>query len=421
MSRIALNRVLMRPGPDRGQGQTVGNMRKILVVTELYPESAHNVTRSTLAIHNWIVLWRAKGVSVDVLRVKQSPRPTLRQMIPRGQSFPFGGAETLSVSGAMFAGYALALSWLVRRMLRRRGWGGHDLVLVHGGNAVSVARWMLSSTRAKVAIGVHLDNFRLTRTRHPFAYLHQRALVRKAVLCGFRSYPIRTAMQRDPTWRRCPAVPAFSGVNPAFLISKDALDDRLVRHGRSDSSVSIVTVARLVSRKRVIDILRALTRLPLGFTCDLHIVGDGPVQRLLQSVAASIENAEPHRKIIFHGWLRFEQLRSVLWDADVFCLVSEWETFGLVYLEAMAAGLVPIGVQGEGPDGIIEHGTNGYLVPARDPSAIATALHTISSSLKDGRIRGMAHAARSTAERHTEESAAASYLYALMQAHRVVK
>ena len=49
---------------------------------------------------------------------------------------------------------------------------------------------------------------------------------------------------------------------------------------------------------------------------------------------------------------------------DVFIMISKNETFGLVYLEAMAVGCITIASRQEGFDGIIKHGYNGFLCEA---------------------------------------------------------
>ena len=47
-------------------------------------------------------------------------------------------------------------------------------------------------------------------------------------------------------------------------------------------------------------------------------------------------------------------------ESDVFAMVSSPETFGLVYIEAMAKGCVTIGSKGEGIDGVIVNNENGF-------------------------------------------------------------
>ena len=69
----------------------------------------------------------------------------------------------------------------------------------------------------------------------------------------------------------------------------------------------------------------------------------------------------------------FNQLAS----DDVFVLPSYREAFGIAYLEAMAAGLLTIGVMGEGPSQFIKNGENGVLVPPCDVQALVVALRNI--------------------------------------------
>ena len=55
---------------------------------------------------------------------------------------------------------------------------------------------------------------------------------------------------------------------------------------------------------------------------------------------------------------------------------SKPEGFGIVYLEAMAAGCVTIGTEGQGIADIIEHGVNGFLVPADDADCIVRVIES---------------------------------------------
>jgi glycosyltransferase involved in cell wall biosynthesis len=79
----------------------------------------------------------------------------------------------------------------------------------------------------------------------------------------------------------------------------------------------------------------------------------------------------------FIGAVRHAEIFNQLIGDDVFVLPSYREAFGIAYLEAMAVGLLTIGVMGEGPSQFIRNGENGVLVPPRDVEALAVALRNI--------------------------------------------
>ena len=53
-------------------------------------------------------------------------------------------------------------------------------------------------------------------------------------------------------------------------------------------------------------------------------------------------------------------------ESDLFVLPSWGEGYGIVYIEAMAAGCIAVGARGEGIEDTITDGENGFLVPAGD-------------------------------------------------------
>jgi glycosyltransferase involved in cell wall biosynthesis len=67
-------------------------------------------------------------------------------------------------------------------------------------------------------------------------------------------------------------------------------------------------------------------------------------------------------------------LRSVLRHAAVFAMPSRGEGFGLVYLQAMQAGIPCLGSRDDAAADVIVDGETGLLVPEQDPEAIAGAL-----------------------------------------------
>ena len=102
----------------------------------------------------------------------------------------------------------------------------------------------------------------------------------------------------------------------------------------------------------------------------LLLAGDGPLRPALERHSAERGVAA---QIGFLGTLSAEQLRAAMAGTDAFVLASDVETFGVVVIEAQAAGLPVVCTASGGPDHLIAP-TNGLLVPAGDRQALSSAL-----------------------------------------------
>ena len=106
----------------------------------------------------------------------------------------------------------------------------------------------------------------------------------------------------------------------------------------------------------------------------LLLVGYGPEEARLKELASAFNADDVH----FAGHVRLEDLPGYYACADVFVLPSWGEPWGLVLNEAMAAGLPVIATDQVGASvDLIRDGVNGYVLPARDPAALARALHQV--------------------------------------------
>ena len=131
---------------------------------------------------------------------------------------------------------------------------------------------------------------------------------------------------------------------------------------------AILVVTRMLERKGVQYFLEALRGFDLqGFTVDL--VGDGPYLEALRSIAK-----QRHLNVKFWGWLdgNSRELRELYERSAIFVMPSAAESFGLVLLDAMCAGLAVITAHGCACEEVT--GDTALLVPPRDPAAIRTAL-----------------------------------------------
>lgn len=128
-----------------------------------------------------------------------------------------------------------------------------------------------------------------------------------------------------------------------------------------------LAVGRLNWSKDYANLFHALARLPADLDFRLFIAGDGPLRERLQGQVGELGLSS---RVRFLG-IR-QDVADLMCAADVFVSSSVWESFGLVVAEAMACGCVVVATDSGGVREVL--GDAGYLVPSRDPQALATAL-----------------------------------------------
>ena len=91
-------------------------------------------------------------------------------------------------------------------------------------------------------------------------------------------------------------------------------------------------------------------------------------------------------RTIFLGTLAGDEKASRLRASDIFCYPThfEAESFGLAVVEAMQFSLPVVATSWRGLPSVVNDGESGILVPARDPSSLASALEVL---LKDADLR----------------------------------
>lgn len=152
----------------------------------------------------------------------------------------------------------------------------------------------------------------------------------------------------------------------------------VTRHHLQEKRV-ILTVARLVERKGIDVVIRAMPRMLEAVPGAVYlIIGTGPYQEKLERLA---RESGLEGRVIFAGHIPDEELPYYYGACDVFVLVSrtladreEMEGFGIVYLEAGACGKPVIGGRGGGTSEAIEDGVTGLLVDPLDVNEVANAI-----------------------------------------------
>lgn len=130
-------------------------------------------------------------------------------------------------------------------------------------------------------------------------------------------------------------------------------------------------IARLVRQKRVdaaINAVAVAARAEPGLTVDIY--GEGRGRAKLETLA---DDLGVKKSVVFHG--HTPGAKNEFLDASFSILTSLFEGQGLVILESMSAGCIPISYDiAYGPSDIIEHGVNGFLVPDGDVEAFAATM-----------------------------------------------
>jgi glycosyltransferase involved in cell wall biosynthesis len=164
------------------------------------------------------------------------------------------------------------------------------------------------------------------------------------------------------------------------------------------SPLVVLSVGNLIPTKGFTVLLRAFARmLPFVPDCELEIIGDGPER---QALARLSEQLGISARVRFLGRQIRETVARAMQRCAVFALPSEYEGLGCVYLEGMASGKPTIACEGQGIDEILEHGSNGWLVPPRGEAQLSDGLRMLLQN-QDFRSR-LGNAARATVlQRHT--------------------
>ncbi len=143
----------------------------------------------------------------------------------------------------------------------------------------------------------------------------------------------------------------------------------------------VVCVGRLVERKGVNDVMRALAGLP---GVELVVAGgpsherlaDDPEARRLAALASDLGVAD---RVDLRGGIPRDAVASLMRSADAVVCVPWYEPFGIVPLEAMACGVPVVASTVGGMIDTVVNGETGVHVPPRRPDRLRAALATLLS------------------------------------------
>jgi N-acetyl-alpha-D-glucosaminyl L-malate synthase BshA len=144
--------------------------------------------------------------------------------------------------------------------------------------------------------------------------------------------------------------------------------------------------------KRIADVIHIFYKINREIPSKLLLVGDGPERPMAESLCRDLDVCDDVR---FVG--KQQDMEEIFAIADLFLLPSEYESFGLAALEAMAAGAPVITTNVGGLPEIITPGKNGYMANVGDVEAMSR--YAISILKDDEKLTSFRAEARAQAER----------------------
>jgi glycosyltransferase involved in cell wall biosynthesis len=283
-----------------------------------------------------------------------------------------------------------------------------DVVHLHSGTMFLSVLGALTLRRAAFVLQVHDipgSKRRARSTDWAEGFLARRH--KMTVVC--HSLDVERAVQKH--WRiratRCERFPL--SVDTDVFHPAVSGDERTIwreAHGIAPDAVVLVTVGRFAPVKRLPLALEALTRIrAAGVDAVLVLVG-GPRR------GHGLDRLAAQRGV--EGSVRFlgtvtdaHELAAILRGADVACSTSEYESFGLTFVEAMAAGLPVVTTAAGGPTEIIDEGRTGYRLGVDDLDGFVDRVVVLAKDPELRQSLGAAARARALEKYDAAETAAA--------------
>lgn len=301
------------------------------------------------------------------------------------------GRIDLFLAGLFFL--PLTLARLLWRMMRERP----DVVNLHFVGAPAffllIARALLSF---RFVVSLHGDDVEGLPRRTAFERWVFRAILRRAdAVTACSRYLLDRAITVESTITPKSHV-IYNGTDLSDL-SPNSFPDR-----EGEQGVGLLSVGRMVPKKGFDILLRALSQdHHAGRRFKVCLIGDGPERGALEKLVRDLGLNE---WVEFRGSQKHDEVIGAMASSCAVIVPSRQEPFGLVALEAMAAGKPVIAARVGGLPEVLND-ADAILVPPDDPAALAHAIASLSARLEREPMfgaRNRAIAARFSVARMTD-------------------
>ena len=313
---------------------------KILFLTDLYPirEDEKNTPKT---LYNFVNSWKKAGHNIDVIR----PNFLLNSFLRHKPFYKTGQYEN-----AYNANYLTPFLGDIKNKLPKQFRENYDVIVAHMPSGIIASNHF----EGKVICAVHCSDIDvLTKPIYSIYFKHQmEQAYNRAVGIACRSIVLRKKF-----------LELYSQYEDKTFVAPSGIEDKPIKRqipSMRNRQVNIVTCAQLIKRKNIDKLIKAVKD---NEKIKLTVIGEGKELEPLVKLSSNVK---------FTGYLPKDIVLDEMKNSDIFILPSEHETFGMVYLEAMAMGCITVCTQNDGVDGIIQDELNGFLTEPNVESIKAT-------------------------------------------------
>lgn len=279
-----------------------------------------------------------------------------------------------------------------------------DLVVGHFANPSTELTAILAKRyNAKSSIVFHHDC-----TEANIAKYRLDECVKRIGAIGARSVIEAREIEERLKLRQTPFICYSGAPNDAVEAAKKTCDKQDFSRG-----IQYIYVGSLIKRKHLDAVIKAFLTVANAHDV-LTVVGGGPEEENLKKLADSLNS---NNKIVFTGRIPRDEVLKRMGEAQVFTLISDGETFGMVYIEAMLQGCLTIASKGGGFDGLIQDGVNGFICEPGNQKMLESVYKRIAMLSTEERNK-IGQAAIDTAIHYSEKEVADRYLQDILNNQR---
>lgn len=162
-------------------------------------------------------------------------------------------------------------------------------------------------------------------------------------------------------------------------ITPDISPEEIRERARQSGALEVLFIGSIIERKGLHTLVQGLVDVDIPWS--LTVVGDQTVDpAYTERVQKLIDSNGVESQVSFTGHISDTRLHELLTEHQILAVPSQYEGYGIVYLEGMAFGLPAIATRSGGAREVVDDGASGILVPPEEPKLLRDTLEWLGTN-----------------------------------------